>query len=176
MKFFNQQYFNHKKNGFSLIELITTCCIVGILLAISSPSYTKLLAENEMDNFLSLLKTNLVFSRIFAIKNNTNVTLCPLVSGRCSKQWDKEVSLFFDNNSNQELDGDDYLLRVIDKVNKHHILTYPRNAVTYRADGSLDGFQSGSFIYCLPESLNLNGKRITVSQAGRIRIRDTDKC
>jgi type IV fimbrial biogenesis protein FimT len=176
MKFLQQKFLTHQTNGFSLIEVMTTCSIVGILLAISSPSYTRLLAENERDNFLSLLKTNLAFTRIFAIKHNKNVTLCPLVSGQCSKQWEKEVSLFFDNNSNQKLDGEDYLLRIIDKVNIHHTLTYPRIAVTYRADGSLDGFQSGSFIYCLPESLNLKGKRITVSQAGRIRIRDTDNC
>jgi len=176
MKFLKQKGSNFRINGFSLIEVMTTCSIVGILLAISSPSYTRLLAENERDNFLSLLKTNLVFSRVFAIKNNTNVTLCPLTSGRCTKEWYKELSIFVDFNSNQELDGEDYILKIVDKVNEAHKVTYPRIAVTYRADGSLDGFQSGSFIYCLPESLNLKGKRITVSQAGRIRIRDTDNC
>jgi type IV fimbrial biogenesis protein FimT len=176
MKFLQQKFLNHQTNGFSLIEVMTTCSIVGILLAISSPSYTRLLAENERDNFLSLLKTNLVFTRIFAIKNNSNVTLCPLTSGRCTKEWHKDIFIFADFNSNQELDGEDYILKVVDRVKETHTLTYPRIAVTYRADGSLDGFQSGSFIYCLPENLKLKGKRITVSQAGRIRIRDTDNC
>lgn len=176
MKFLKHIISSHQINGFSLIEVMTTCSIVGVLLAISSPSYTRLLAENERDNTLSLLKTNLMFTRIYAIKNNTNITLCPLISGRCIKQWDKNISIFADFNSNQELDGEDYIVKVVAKVNEAHALTYPRIAVTYRADGSLDGFQSGSFIYCLPESLNLKGKRITVSQAGRIRIRDTDNC
>lgn len=176
MKFINQHYLKYHNNGCSLIELMTACCIVGILLAITSPSYSKLLAENERDNFLSLLKTNLVFTRIIAIKNTTNVTLCPLISGICTKEWHKELFIFVDFNSNQELDGEDYILKVLDEVSDNHSLNYPRVAVTYRADGSLDGFQSGSIIYCLPESLNLEGKRITVSQAGRIRVRHTDNC
>jgi len=170
------KFSNHQVNGFSLIEVMTACSIVGILLAISSPSYTRLLAENERDNSLTLLKASLMFTRIYAIKNNSNVTLCPLVSGHCTNEWHKELSIFVDFNSNQQLDGEDYILKVIAKVNEAHALTYPRIAVTYRADGSLDGFQSGSLIYCLPEGLNLRGKRITVSQAGRIRIRDTDNC
>ncbi|PAJ73494.1 hypothetical protein CJF42_15510 [Pseudoalteromonas sp. NBT06-2] len=176
MNVVNQLYSNHLKNGFSLLELMTTCSIVGILLTISSPSYIKLLAENERDNTLSSLKKSLMFTRIFAIQKNENITLCPLEAGKCVKQWNKEVSIFVDSNSNQQLDKKDYLLKVIDKINVNHILTYPRNAVTYRADASLDGFQSGSFIYCLPESLDVKGKRITVSQAGRIRIRNTNNC
>lgn len=176
MKFLQPKLTNHKLYGFSLIEVITTCSVLGILLAISSPSFFKLLAENERDNTLSLLRTSLVFTRINAIKNNTNVTLCPLISNHCSKEWKKELSIFIDFNANQELDGEDYVLQVTDKVNEIHTLTYPRTAVTYRTDGSLDGFQSGSFVYCLPESLNLEGKRITVSQAGRIRVRDTNNC
>jgi len=176
MKFLKQKCLNSQMNGFSLIEVMTTCCIVSILLAISSPSYTRLLAENERDNTLSLLKTSLIFTRIYAIKNNTNVSLCPLLSQSCAKEWHKPISIFVDFNSNQKLDGEDYILKVIDKMNEIHTLTYPRIAVTYRADGSIDGFQSGSFVYCLLETLNLKGKRITVSQTGRIRIRDTDSC
>ena len=146
------------------------------IIAITSPSFSKLLAVNERDNRLRLLKTNLMLARIHSIKNRSSVTLCPLISGKCVKQWKLKISIFVDFNSNQELDENDYLLHVIDKINLDHTITYPRYAVTYRSDGSLDGFQSGSFIYCLPKTLNVEGKRITVSQAGRFRLRDTNKC
>ena len=50
-------------------------------------------------------------------------------------------------------------------------------AITFRPDGSLNGFQNGTFIYC-PNSnkANLEGLALSVSQTGRIRIKSTDKC
>ncbi|MGB2707488.1 MAG: pilus assembly protein, partial [Pseudoalteromonas nigrifaciens] len=56
-------------------------------------------------------------------------------------------------------------------------LEYPREALTFRPDGSLNGFQNGTFIYC-PNSdkANLEGLALSVSQTGRIRIKSTDKC
>nr|WP_177208109.1 GspH/FimT family pseudopilin [Pseudoalteromonas denitrificans] len=159
-----------------MIELMVSCSIVSIILAISSPSFTKLLATGERDNRLFLLKSHLMYSRIFAINNNTNVTVCPLDSGECSDLWHKEISIFVDYDKNQKLNGEDYLLKIIGKINKNHTFTYPRNAITYKPDGSISGFQSGSFIYCLPEYLTLEGKRITMSQAGRIKLQSTNKC
>ena len=63
---------------------------------------------------------------------------------------------------------------MIESIPKSDSLTYPRNAITYRADASIAGFQSGSFVYCIKDKPEILGKRITVSQAGRYRTRDTD--
>ncbi len=162
--------------GFTSIEVLITCSIIGILLTITGIEFAPILERNRLDNKLTLLRTNLAFSRIYAVNHLTNVTLCPTDGHICSRNWHENITIFVDYNANQVFDGEDYILRVLDSIDNRDKFTYPRTAVTYRPDGSLDGFQSGSFVYCPPKGSKINGQRITISQSGRFRIRDTDKC
>ena len=69
------------------------------------------------------------------------------------------------------------MLSTFEHTHEFDSLEYPREALTFRPDGSLNGFQNGTFIYC-PNSdkANLKGLALSVSQTGRIRIKSTDKC
>ena len=77
----------------------------------------------------------------------------------------------------RSLDDDELLLSTFEEIHEADSLKYPRSAITFRPDGSLNGFQNGTFIYC-PNSnkANLEGLALSVSQTGRIRIKSTDKC
>ena len=165
-----------KYTGFTLLELLIVILIVAILSLIATTSFTDDSAEARRDNRLSLLRAQLFFARIYAIDNNTNVTLCPLVKASCAKAWQQNLTLFNDLNGNSKFDDNDLILRKLPATHGQDALSYPKKSITYRPNGSISGFQSGSFVYCPPSSSDVAGKRITVSQAGRIRFRTTDKC
>ncbi|WP_198521141.1 GspH/FimT family protein [Pseudoalteromonas spongiae] len=125
---------------------------------------------------MSRILKSLHLARGYAVTYSTNITICPLVSGSCQKNWQGTIYAFEDSNRNLSLDESEYTITVVEKIDSQDELTYPRKAITYRADGSINFMQSGSFIYCNTTYPELTGNRITVSQVGRVRIKDSDKC
>ncbi|MBE0456125.1 MAG: GspH/FimT family pseudopilin [Pseudoalteromonas prydzensis] len=167
-----------KNKGVTLITLMVTVAVVSIVSQLSMWFYPDFLAKNRLNNHINLLYRNINYGRLYAIENNTYVTLCALKKSKCIKdEWQGEVSLFIDKDKSTTLDDDELLLSIFEKVNEADSLEYPRSALTFRPDGSLNGFQNGTFIYC-PNSdkANLEGLALSVSQTGRIRIKSTDKC
>jgi type IV fimbrial biogenesis protein FimT len=87
------------------------------------------------------------------------------------------VSLFIDNDKSTSLDDDERLISTFEHTHPSDSLEYPRDAITFRPDGSLNGFQNGTFIYCPNnEKASLEGLALSISQTGRIRIKSTNKC
>lgn len=167
-----------KNKGLTLIALMVTVAIVSIISQLSIWFYPDFLANNRLNNHINLLYRNINYGRLYAIENDTYVTLCALKKSKCIKdEWQGQVSLFIDKDKSTTLDDDELLLSIFEKVNEADSLEYPRSAITFRPDGSLNGFQNGTFIYC-PNSdkANLEGLALSVSQTGRIRIKSTDKC
>ncbi|MBB1289604.1 GspH/FimT family pseudopilin [Pseudoalteromonas sp. SR43-6] len=167
-----------KNKGVTLLELMVSMAVVSIISQLSMWFYPDFLAKNRLDNHVNLLHRNINYGRLYAIENGTYVTLCALKGSQCTKdEWDGQMSLFIDKDKSTTLDDDELLLSTFEDVHDADTLEYPRNAITFRPDGSLNGFQNGTFIYC-PNSnkANLEGLALSVSQTGRIRIKSTDKC
>ena len=124
------------------------------------------------------LHQNMSYARLYAIENRSYVTLCPLEDNKCVKNnWGEQISFFIDNNKSTSLDEDGLILSTLSHTHISDSLEYPRDAITFRPDGTLNGFQNGTFIYCPnKEKANLEGFALTVSQTGRIRIKSTDAC
>jgi type IV fimbrial biogenesis protein FimT len=87
------------------------------------------------------------------------------------------VSLFTDNDKSTSLDNDERLISTFEHTHPSDSLEYPRTAITFRPDGSLNGLQKGTFIYCPnSEKASLEGLALSISQTGRIRIKSTNRC
>lgn len=166
----------HKINGFTLLESLISLVLLGIVSSIVLPNLSRILAQNRLDNSMASVFKGLHLARGYAVSNATNITVCPLVAGSCIKEWQNDIYVFEDANGSLSLDSNEFIIKVIKKINNQDELTYPRKAITYRADSSISFMQSGSFIYCNSTYPDLTGNRITVSQVGRVRILDSDKC
>ncbi|MDE3273482.1 GspH/FimT family pseudopilin [Pseudoalteromonas sp. G4] len=162
--------------GFTLVEILAVFLLLGVLSTIVLPNLSRLLAQNNLDNAISKIFKSLSLARGYAVTHSTNITVCPLISGSCSDDWQSDIYTFEDNNANLSLDDEEYVVSIIERINPRNELSYPRNAITYRADGSIKFMQSGSFLYCHHSYLDLKGNQITVSQVGRVRVRDSNKC
>lgn len=163
-------------SGYGLVEVMLSVIILAIVATITLPNLTYFLAQNRLENTLNRVFRGLYYARGYAVTNSSYVTICPLESGSCTDNWHEDIYIFEDANSSLSLDTGEFVIRVTDQVDPRDTLTYPRKAITYRPDGSISFMQSGSFIYCNVQYPELRGNRLTVSQVGRIRIRDSDKC
>jgi prepilin-type N-terminal cleavage/methylation domain-containing protein len=64
-----------KNSGFSLMELMVTIAIIGILCGIATPNFIKWLPRHRVGSAARELKSTLEFARISAIKTNADVTV-----------------------------------------------------------------------------------------------------
>lgn len=164
--------------GTTLLELLVSISIMAIVSQISLSFLPNFLALNRANNQISLLHRHITYARLYAIENNSYVTLCALEANECiNSNWHNQLSIFVDKDKSATLNNDDKIINIFEHTHNADTLEYPRNAITFRPDGTLNGFQNGTFVYCPnSEESALEGVALSVSQTGRIRIRSTDKC
>jgi type IV fimbrial biogenesis protein FimT len=70
----------HAHRGFTLIELMTALMVLGILLAMAVPSFRDMTRSNRIATTQNELLTALAFARSEAVRQSTNVSVCPASS------------------------------------------------------------------------------------------------
>ncbi len=118
----------NKQNGFTLLELMVTVAIVGIIASIAIWNSSDMLEENRAENFLLELKRSITYARSQAASTDEIVILCPAQEGaikqandefECQQEWDtnKIIVVFVDADNNGSYNvANDALLRVIEDI------------------------------------------------------------
>jgi len=70
-----------KTSGFTLIELMVTLMVAGVVLGIGVPAFNELTANNQMATAANDLVSQFHLARTEAIKRRANVTICPSTDG-----------------------------------------------------------------------------------------------
>ena len=134
--------------GFTLIELVTTLTIAGILMAIAAPSMFSFLASNRLTTQTNDLIADISFARSEAIKRNGTVVICksnnptaatPTCDATTSDPWETGRIIFFDNvdlaagitqNYDYQTADNDKLLRVREPLDGNNTLRPNSSTVT----------------------------------------------
>ena len=101
-----------KQSGVSLIELMVTLAVLGVLIGLAVPSFSQLIARNRLtaaaNEYVSAIQT----ARMEAVRRNGRVVLCPSANGTtCSgADWQRAI-LFFDADRNNDAGAGDTLIR-----------------------------------------------------------------
>lgn len=66
---------NH--SGFTLIELMTTLLVAGVVLGIGIPAFNQFISTNQMAAGVNDITSSLHLARTEAVKRRANVTICP---------------------------------------------------------------------------------------------------
>lgn len=158
--------------GFTLIELVVTITVLGIIASLGIPAMRGLVASAAMQAHVTTYAQALHTARHLAVSRGRPVTLCALdAQQRCSGRWRQHLSIFEDNDRDGTLaSARDILVDVVVKGDDDIRVEWrgfgARHYLTARPDGRWR--QNGRFRFCdarHPEA----GRAIVVNVTGRTR-------
>ena len=164
-----------QQRGMSLLELLITIAILGVLAGLTYSFTHSTFQDNRAESFLLELKRSVTFARAKATASDEIVILCPAVESlliqnrdfACTTNWKSNRIVIFldrDNNGVYSPSNDD-LLRVMERVSNNDSLDYPVASLKFDSSGRLGNGQNGNFIYC-PTGANAQNQSLSITQAG----------
>ena len=161
-----------RNRGFTLIELMTTVAITGILAGVAAPSMGGFIEHQRANAATSSLMSHMALARMSAISRNHRAVLCPSRDGltcEAGTDWSGGWMLFVDEDGNRRPDGSDDILRVdLEPTSRHLrvVSTRGREQLRYLPDGRSPG-SNLTISICNDRSEVL--ARVIVNNAGRPR-------
>ncbi len=161
--------------GFTLIEMLVTIAVLGILVAAALPSMVDIIRSNRASSEVNALLTMMTLTRSEAIKRNQTVTACKTADGlSCSAAatWADGVLVFVDTDGDGAYDstatGDDEetLIAVESPLAPRSDVSWNGggNTIVYRPDGRASPF--GSFLLT-PNGESAATRKLTINWMGR---------
>ncbi len=175
--------------GFTLVELMITVVIVGILLALAGPSFVELLERNRMQTTASNVYTSLMLARSEALKRNRDVEVCSSTSGTaCDPNeaglWQDGWLVWVDTDGDTSVDDPNEVLSVRGALYGGDTLwavTDPNDMsggtkideISYEASGNAS--DAVHFVLCPADGDTSMARVVSVEATGRPKIRETAK-
>ncbi|NKF51002.1 prepilin-type N-terminal cleavage/methylation domain-containing protein [Shewanella sp. WXL01] len=158
-----------RQNGFTVVELMVTLIVAGILIAVAVPSLTNLYYGTRAKSAISGIESAIMFGRSQAVSFSRNVSICPGTGGGCTGDWIDGYNVILDSASNGTKDANTDALRVLDGFNdKDFIKVSTSSPISFNADGMLNGTSQITINYCPESKTSEYSKGIVVSVSGKI--------
>ena len=122
---------NDRQTGFSLLELMATVAIGGILLAVGLPSFVNLIKSNRLTTQTNSVLTALHLARNEAINRGHNIRVLT-ISG--DEDWAAGWQVRLDVDNDGVTDAEDTVLRSFDAIEEATLVGDVDN-VTYQSSG-----------------------------------------
>ena len=145
-----------RARGFTMLELMITVALAGILSAIAGPGMLDFIRSNRLSTAARQLDADLLVARREAIKRNNRVLVCPVgnVAGKCGSgttAWAQGWLVCYDVD--QSGDCDDATAGNPNPIRRHGpleatlTLTGPAGAARFNANGTQGAAGAGSLTF-----------------------------
>jgi type IV fimbrial biogenesis protein FimT len=159
------------EDGFTLLELLITLLLVGIVAAWGLPNFQALGERTAQTSEVNRLQSIFSLARNTAISQRRQITLCPAAEDRkaCTSDWSGALMIIKGDQKDNVKAND--ILRIMPAEQGTQV-TYSRgwSRIRYSPLGYTSGY-NGSFNVCSGNSRHASqGKKLVLSQLGRLRI------
>ncbi|APW46935.1 GspH/FimT family pseudopilin [Rhodoferax antarcticus] len=170
-----------KSTGFTIIELLVTIAILGILLALGLPEFRSFIVSNRLSTDVKGFVGLINYARSEAITRNQSVVICPKANNAITCQnsqfWGVyEIQAFVDINGNGQRDTSDTLLKTLTAVDRTSLERgFTRTSVgtiVFRSVGlSTDTHTFDIWTKSSDVAYETKyGRRVCISRPGRVRV------
>jgi len=161
-------------SGFTLVELIVTITILGLLLVIAVPSFKSFTSTNAAKTAANDLVTAFNLARVEAISRGQNVSVCKSAtkfSCATTGDWSQGWIVFTDADGDGTVDGGagDTVLRVFDGPRVPTTMS-GNIKVSKRVTYASSGFFAGGFNGTITVTSSGKTYEVITSTIGRVRI------
>lgn len=159
-----------KSNGFTLLELMSTTVILGILASATLPNLSfwidKYATSTNVRAFIQIIK----FARYQALKSGTHITLCPVNNSACTSNWNDPISVFQDKNKDQRISSDEEVLMSAHiPMDQNQVITRSGTGNHLKFNWKGHAFGSATtFVICARENHQAS-RQVVISFQGRVR-------
>ncbi|HEY6530493.1 MAG TPA: GspH/FimT family pseudopilin [Cellvibrionaceae bacterium] len=167
--------------GFTLIEMMVTITIAGILLAVAVPSFKSFITRNAVENLQTRFAAAITAARSEAASRNTFITICGSNNGTAcvADQWKAGWIVFVDSNANAAIDAangtvpaDEILLR-FQSANTYPIKFQNEantaiNSLSFTSQGFVRNDVRAYATFCSPGKETTFTRGITIERSGRV--------
>jgi type IV fimbrial biogenesis protein FimT len=162
----------------TILELLITLAILGILAAVSLPSFMDTLGRMSSNSAARSLAATLSLARSEAVKSGFDVSICPTLDGAdCeAASWNSGWIVFIDVNNDADgdagsIDATDRVIRVFEPLAGMDVTVNPAvDLVEYDSKGYGKNASILTFTICPTDGNAENARQVEVGLSGRARI------
>ena len=173
------------KNGWTLIELLFTLLVAGILLIEAIPAFGRFAEQNRLVVDTNRLVSALDAARLAAISKDKPIAFCASdAQAQCSDDWSTDRwAVFVDTDHDGQRENDERLLSTGRVQGADAGLSVAgngpfRKAVLFMPTGVAErksgAFAAGRLRVCADDTISPNATDIVLSATGRLRLEHHD--
>lgn len=170
-----------REKGFTLIELMITLVVLGILLLVAVPNFGSFVAQSRVDSVKNKLVSSIALARSEAIKRGSAVAVCRKRADPAqdcdgtdtagSKNWSNGWLVFLDEDNNQTPAAAE-IIKVYGEIDAASTIQYSRgDVIIFDSLGLLNTASAGDELFAIGDTGDANtGAGISLRPTGRIRM------
>ena len=157
-----------KYNAFTLIELMITLAMVGILATVALPGMSNFIKNERLTTSINSLMSYLQYARSEAILRHSQIVVCASNDeATCSGGWVNGWIVFSDDDQSGSVSGTEAILKIRQELKGNVTLSSTGGTTIIFDRRGFTPNSASSFAVCDDRGL-ANMKSISISNTGRI--------